>query len=98
MIKRLKEYEIQLKTIPTEIKEEVGNNNLKWEQILKEQKEIYEEQYKQLQEDIAKKNKKEEELNKRNNELLIQIEILSNQINEIKADQDYEYAFKNIIN
>jgi len=29
MIKRLKEYEIQLKTIPTEIKEEVGNNNLK---------------------------------------------------------------------
>jgi len=92
MKKKILEYEEQLKSVPF-MKEEINNNDLKWKQILKEQKEIYEEQYAQLQEEIIKKNKEEEELVKRNNELLIQIESLTNQLNDLKAERDLEYIY-----
>jgi len=97
MKKKLLEYEEQLKSVPVEMKEEISNNDLKWKQILKEQKEIYEEQYAQLQEEIIKKNKEGEELIKRNNELLNQIESLTNQLNDLKAERDLEYIYIYII-
>jgi len=90
MKKRLKEYENQLRSIPTEIKEEVENNNLMWEQRLQEQKSIYEEQYEHLRDEIEKKARQEEELLKRNKELLLQIDSLSNQINDLKAEKELE--------
>jgi len=90
MKKRLKDYEKQLKSIPIEIKEEILNNDMKWEQMLTEQKNIYEEQYEQLQDEIDKKTKQEEELVRRNNELLLQIDTLSCQINDLKAERELE--------
>jgi len=96
MKKRLKEYERQLKSIPTEIKEEVENNNVKWEQKLQEQKSIYEEQYENLKSEIEKKTKQEEELLKRNKELLLQIDTLSNQINDMKAERELDMSLSSL--
>ncbi|ORX82105.1 hypothetical protein BCR32DRAFT_292867 [Anaeromyces robustus] len=98
MKKRLKEYEKQLKTIPTEIKEEIENNDLKWEQKVKEQKDFYEEQFMQLQEEIEKKSREEDELIRRNKELLIQIEALSSQINDLKAERDLDLSLSQSMN
>jgi len=98
MKKRLKEYESQLKTIPIENKDELKNNDLKWQSILKEQEDLFKEKFEELQDEIIKKNKEEEELVKRNNELLIQIENLSNQINDMKAERELELSLSQSLN
>lgn len=98
MKKRLKDYEKQLKSIPIEIKEEILNNDMKWEQMLTEQKNIYEEQYEQLQDEIDKKTKQEEELVRRNNELLLQIDTLSCQINDLKAERELDMSLSQSLN
>jgi len=98
MKKRLKDYEKQLKSIPIEIKEEILNNDMKWEQMLTEQKNIYEEQYEQLRDEIDKKTKQEEELVRRNNELLLQIDTLSCQINDLKAERELDMSLSQSLN